>query len=41
MYVNDWTLDVGPAGRQAVATLLRRGFEAEVVPRLVTPEFVS
>jgi 1,4-dihydroxy-6-naphthoate synthase len=41
MYVNEWTLDFGPAGRQAVATLLRRGFEAGVVPRLVTPQFVS
>jgi len=41
MYVNDWTLDFGPAGRQAVALLLQRGFEAGVIPRLVTPEFVG
>jgi 1,4-dihydroxy-6-naphthoate synthase len=41
MYVNEWTLDFGAAGRQAVATLLRCGFEAGVVPRLVTPQFVS
>lgn len=41
MYVNDWTLDFGPAGRQAVAELLRQGFEAQVLPRLVTPQFVS
>lgn len=40
MYVNDWTLDFGPRGRHAVATLLERGFQAGVIPQLVTPEFV-
>lgn len=41
MYVNQWTLDFGDAGRQAVTMLLRRGFETGVIPRLVTPQFVS
>ncbi len=41
MYVNDWTLDFGPRGREAVATLLRRGFETGVIPHLVVPEFVE
>jgi len=41
MYVNDWTLDFGPRGRQAVAELLARGHRAGVIPRLVTPEFVD
>ena len=41
MYVNDWTLDFGVRGRQAVATLLQRGFEAGVIPRRVSPQFVS
>lgn len=41
MYVNDWTLDFGAAGRQAVALLLQRGFEAGVIPRLTIPEFVG
>ena len=41
MYVNDWTLDFGPRGREAVATLLRRGYEAGVIPQLVEPEFVE
>ncbi len=41
MYVNDWTMDFGAAGRQAVTELLRKGHEAGVIPRLVTPEFVS
>ena len=41
MYVNDWTLDFGPRGRQAVRELLRRGFEAGILPELVEPEFVE
>ena len=41
MYVNDWTMDFGAAGRQAVTELLRKGHETGVIPRLVTPEFVS
>ena len=41
MYVNDWTLDFGPRGRQAVAELLARGHAAGVIPSLVTPEFVE
>jgi 1,4-dihydroxy-6-naphthoate synthase len=41
MYVNDWTLDFGPRGRQAVATLLERGFQAGVIPQRVEPEFVN
>jgi len=41
MYVNDWTLDFGPRGRQAVATLLSRGYAAGVIPHNVTPEFVE
>jgi len=41
MYVNDWTLDFGPRGREAVTQLLARGHAAGVIPRLVEPEFVS
>jgi len=41
MYVNDWTRDFGPRGREAVAEILRRGYEAGVIPTLVVPEFVS
>jgi 1,4-dihydroxy-6-naphthoate synthase len=40
MYVNDWTLDFGPRGREAVARFLAMGHEAGVLPTLVTPEFV-
>jgi 1,4-dihydroxy-6-naphthoate synthase len=41
MYVNDWTLDFGPRGRQAVRELLRRGYESGVITKLVEPEFVD
>jgi 1,4-dihydroxy-6-naphthoate synthase len=41
MYVNDWTLDFGPRGREAVRTLLSRGHAAGVIPHLVVPEFVE
>jgi 1,4-dihydroxy-6-naphthoate synthase len=41
MYVNDWTLDFGPRGREAVRQLLARGHAAGVIPKLVEPEFVA
>jgi len=41
MYVNHWTLDLGPIGRRAVARLLAEGHSAGAIPRLVEPEFVE
>ena len=41
MYVNDWTLDFGPRGREAVRVLLERGHQAGIIPTLVVPEFVE
>ncbi|HUE14329.1 MAG TPA: MqnA/MqnD/SBP family protein [Planctomycetaceae bacterium] len=41
MYVNDWTLDFGPRGREAVELLLRRGFEEGIIPRPVELEFIG
>jgi 1,4-dihydroxy-6-naphthoate synthase len=41
MYVNDWTLDFGARGREAVAALLRRGHESGIIPRPVAIEFVG
>jgi len=41
MYVNDWTLDFGPRGREAVTQLLARGHAAGVIPKRVVPEFVE
>jgi 1,4-dihydroxy-6-naphthoate synthase len=41
MYVNDWTLDFGPRGREAVRRLLRDGHEAGLIPTAVEPEFIE
>jgi 5,8-dihydroxy-2-naphthoate synthase len=41
MYVNDWTRDFGPRGREAVAKFLAEGHAAGVLPELVVPEFVK
>ncbi len=40
MYVNDWTLDFGPRGREAIAKLLARGYEAGLIPEPVELEFI-
>jgi 1,4-dihydroxy-6-naphthoate synthase len=32
MYVNEWTLHYGPRGREAVAELLKRGYQAGLCP---------
>jgi 1,4-dihydroxy-6-naphthoate synthase len=34
MYVNDWTVDYGPAGRRAVQLLLDEGADAGLIPRV-------
>ncbi|MEZ5942140.1 MAG: MqnA/MqnD/SBP family protein [Planctomycetaceae bacterium] len=41
MYVNDWTIDFGARGREAVATLLNRGHEAGLIPNPVALEFIG
>jgi 1,4-dihydroxy-6-naphthoate synthase len=41
MYVNDWTLDYGPCGREAVRRLLQEGHKAGVIPAPVSVEFVE
>ena len=41
MYVNDWTLDYGPRGRQAISTLLKRGADAGLVPAIGEIEFIT
>ena len=41
MYVNQWTVDYGPRGRQAVQSLLDRGHAAGVIPDRVEVEFVG
>ncbi len=41
MYVNDWTLDYGPRGREAVRRLLEEGHRAGIIPSAVNVEFVD
>lgn len=41
MYVNQWTLDYGEKGREAIRLLLTRGHEAGLVPKVREIEFVS
>jgi 1,4-dihydroxy-6-naphthoate synthase len=40
MYVNDWTLDYGPRGRQAVRRLLDEAYAAGIIPRPAVVDFV-
>lgn len=41
MYVNDYTLDYGQAGRNAIKRFLKAGYQAGLLPKLVEPEFAS
>jgi 1,4-dihydroxy-6-naphthoate synthase len=41
MYVNDWTLDYGPRGREAIRKLLDEGHKAGIIPNPVAVEFVG
>ena len=41
MYVNDWTLDYGARGREAIQRFLDRGVEAGLIPGPVRVEFVD
>ena len=41
MYVNEWTLDYGQRGREAIRLFLKRGVDAGVIAVPVTVEFVD
>jgi 1,4-dihydroxy-6-naphthoate synthase len=41
MYVNDWTLDYGDRGREAIRLFLERGVKAGIIPKPVRIEFVE
>ena len=41
MYVNQWTVDYGTRGREAVQQLLDRGHEAGIIPERVLVDFVG
>ena len=41
MYVNHWTLDYGPRGRQAINLLLKRGADVGLVPAIPEIQYVN
>jgi 1,4-dihydroxy-6-naphthoate synthase len=41
MWVNDMTVEMGERGRRAVQVFLERGFEAGVIPKRVSVDFVA
>ena len=41
MYVNDWTLDMGDAGKESIRRFLQRGHDAGVIETLPPVEFVE
>jgi 1,4-dihydroxy-6-naphthoate synthase len=41
MYVNHWTLDYGPKGREAITRLLKEGASAGIVPAIREIEYVT
>lgn len=41
MYVNDWTLDYGVRGREAIRQFLARGVESGVIPKAVDVQFAD
>jgi 1,4-dihydroxy-6-naphthoate synthase len=41
MYVNEFTVDYGEKGREAVRLLLERGYERGLIPVKVEPEFIG
>ncbi len=41
MYVNDWTIDYGPKGREAIRLLLQRGAEAGLTPPVGEIDFIG
>jgi len=41
MYVNDWTLDYGERGREAIRLFLEEGVKSGVITRPVTVEFID
>jgi 1,4-dihydroxy-6-naphthoate synthase len=41
MYVNHWTLDYGPRGREAISLLLQRGAQAGLVPEIGPIDYVT
>jgi predicted solute-binding protein len=40
MYVNSWTLDLGPRGEESVRLFLQRAYESGVIDHPVSVDFV-
>jgi 5,8-dihydroxy-2-naphthoate synthase len=41
MYVNDWTLDMGPRGKESIRLFLKRAWERGLIPTDPTVDFVD
>jgi 1,4-dihydroxy-6-naphthoate synthase len=41
MYVNDWTVDLGEAGKQSIRLFLQRAEERGLIPAVGSVEFVA
>lgn len=41
MYVNDWTVDMGPRGKESIRLFLHRAAEQDVIPTEVPVDFVD
>jgi 1,4-dihydroxy-6-naphthoate synthase len=41
MYVNNWTLDYGPKGREAISRLLKDGAKAGLVPDTGAIDYIT
>jgi len=41
MYVNEWTVDMGEAGKEAIRLFLSRGAEAGIIPPVEEVEFIG
>lgn len=41
MYVNDFTVDIGEKGREAVSLLLKMGYESGIIERFVEPDWIA
>ena len=41
MYVNDWTVDMGEAGKRSIQLFLDRGVERGLIPDVGKVEFVE
>jgi len=41
MYVNDWTVDMGPRGKESIRLFLQRASQQGIIPAEVPVDFVD